>query len=512
MKKVTLLTLFITLITSVMAQSMGFFEPYSNTWMRRPGIYGYPVGQDDNNLYFFVSPRAIDAFKPKTWTDHVFTIDKNSLQSSEITITAPNYFTFIDGLVSDNSIIALYYSYNKKGDNLIFSISNIDKSAKSVTIDDNNSVRTTSNPKFWPTFEYSKSPDGKLLAALVMITGKNNQLENLFAVVVNDQGEFVWSGTITPDFGGKTFSIGDLTVDNEGNLYIPAYTCLMTGKNVSNVSFMVIKANADGTNSFTEEVNFGTPQDFISKILKDGNLVIGGYYTDSKTNTSTKSTGYFFYKFDTRSESFLDMQNAEFSDGYVEKEQWARFSNILGNQQYTIHADDIFELENGTLVLCGEHRFIKEIYNSQMHSYSYQHLTKNILVSKLLPDNSNKFTMIEKQQSCSMNSRAGDDWKPMSISYSAFAHGNDMYFLFNDDSHNIPYPGRGSVFGPSGLSFSKKGESVLMRLTPDQELTQRILSDPNQFLRGVEYTDGEYFYASGVGKSKFFFTKYSINE
>lgn len=513
MKRVTLLALFITLITSVMAQSVGFFEPYSNTWMRRPVIYGHPVGQDADNLYFYVCPRAVDAFKPKTWTDHVFTIDKSGMTSSDIAITAANYYSFIDGIVSDNSIIGLYYSLSKKGDNVIFSIVNIDKSAKALTLDDNNSVRTTANPKYWPSFMWAKSPDGKLLAALVMITGKDNQLENLFAVVVNDQGEFAWSGAVTPDFGGKTFSIGDLTVDNEGNLYIPAYTCLMTGKNISNVNFMVIKANSDGSNSFSEEINFGTPQDFTSKILKDGNLVIGGYYTDSKTNTSTNSNGYFFYKFDPRSESFLDLHHAEFSDGYVEKEQWARFSNILGNQQYTIHADDIFELENGTLVMCGEHRFIKEIYNSQMHSYTYQHLTKNILVSKLLKDGTTQFTMIEKQQGCSMNMRAGDDWRPMSISYSAFAHGNDMYFLFNDDTHNIPYPGRGSIFGPSGLSFNKKGgESVLMRLTPGQELTQRVLPDPTQFLRGVEFIDGDEFYASGLGKSKFFLTKYSVNE
>lgn len=512
MKKVTILSLLITLVTSVMSQSAGIFEPYSNTWMRRPLIYGTPVGQDADNLYFFVCPRAVDAFKPKTWTDHLFTIDKSGLRSSDISITVANKYSYIGGIVSENNVVALYSSLNKKGDNVIFSIANIDKSAKALTLDDNNSVATAANPKYWPSFKWAKSPDGKLLAALVMVTGKNNQLENLFAVVVNDQGEFAWSGAVTPDFGGKTFALGNLTVDNAGNIYIPAYTCLMTGKNISNVNFLVMKVNSDGTNSFSEEVSFGTPQDFTSKILKDDNLVIGGYYTDSKTNTATKSTGYFFCKFDTRSESFLDMQHSEFSDGYVEKEQWARFSNILGNQQYAIHADDIFELENGTLALCGEHRFVKEIYNAQMHSSTYQHLTKNILVSKLLSDGSTQFTMIEKQQSCSMNSQAGDDWRPMNISYSAFAHGNDLYFLFNDDSNNIPYPGRGVVFGPAGLSFNKKGESVLMRLTPDQKLTQRVLRDSNQFLRGVEFTDGDEFYASGIGKSKFFMTKYNISE
>ena len=87
-----------------------------------------------------------------------------------------------------------------------------------------------------------------------------------------------------------------------------------------------------------------------------------------------------------------------------------------------------------------------------------------------------------------------------------------MYFLFNDDPKNIPYPGKSVVYCPSGMSFKKKWESVLMKLTPDQKLTQRVLLDPKQLLRGVEFTDGESFYASGVGKSEFFMTKFAIEE
>ena len=130
----------------------------------------------------------------------------------------------------------------------------------------------------------------------------------------------------------------------------------------------------------------------------------------------------------------------------------------------------------------------------------------------LLPDGTSRFTMIEKQQSFASYMPTPEDWKPTSISYSAFAQGNDMYFLFNDDPKNIPYPGKSVVYCPSGMSFKKKWESVLMKLTPDQKLTQRVLPDPNQLLRGVEFTDGENFYASGVGKSEFFMTKYAIEE
>lgn len=512
MKKLLFSAIFMAFAVSMMAQSVVLCEPFSNTWVRRIMTYGTPVGQDDENLYFFLNPRTDDSFKPKIWNDHVFIIDKNSMQRTDIPITVAAKYYFLGGITSDNNIIGLYNSLNNKGDQVTFTIANVDKSSKGMTLDDNNSVSTAANPKYWPSYKTATSPDGKMLAALVMVTGKDYLLENLFAVVVNNEGEFVWSGRVTPEFGGKTFSLGNLVVDNAGNLYIPAYTCLMTGNNISDVHFMMIRANGDGTSSFIERVDFGTPQKFTAKILSDGNVTVAGYYTDSKTNTATQSSGYFFYKFNTNSENITDIRNFKFDDGYVEKEVWARFSNELGNQQYTISADNIYELADGSLVLCGEHRFVKETYNYQMNSTTYTLLTKNILVSTLQPNGTSRFTMIEKQQGFASYMSPPEDWRPTSISYSAFVQGNDMYFLFNDDPKNIPYPGKSVVCSPGGLSYKKKWESVLMKLTPDQNLTQRVLPDPKQLLRGVEFIDGDSFYASGVGKSEFFMTKYAISE
>jgi hypothetical protein len=508
MKKLLLSAIFMAFAVCMMAQSVVLCEPNSNLWMRRLSVTGTPIGQDVDNLYYYVCPRI----QSKNASDNIYIVDKNSMQSSEINVSIANKFFFLDGIVTDNNIVALYYSTNKKGDQVTFSIANIDKSTQTATVDDNNSVSTTANSNYWPSYECAKSPDGKMLAAMVMVTGKNSQLENLFAVVVNDQGVFVWSGPVTPDFGGKTFSLGNLMVDNEGNLYMSAYTCKMSGNNISDVKFLAIKANGDGTNTFTENATFGTPQNFTAKMLSNGTMVIAGYYTDSPTNTATQSVGYFFYKFDIASENFTDVKSFEFGDSYKEKGKWAMYAKQLGNQQYSIHADDIYELENGSLVLCGEHRFVKEIYDAQMHSYSYQLLTKNILVSTLLPNGTSKFSMVEKQQSVAIGVRPPKDWTVMNISYSAFAKGNDMYFLFTDDPKNIPYPGQDAICSPTGLNFKKKWESVLMRLTPDQELTQRVLPDPNQLLRNVEFVNGESFYASGIGKSQLFLTKYAIEE
>jgi hypothetical protein len=508
MKKSVLFFLFVAFAANLMAQSVVLSEPYSNTWARRSFIFGTPIGQDAEQVYYYLNT----GHDKKNLTDHIYVLDKNSMDKSDIAVTVDKDHNLLGGLVSDNNIVLLYYILNKKGDQVTFSILSLDKSDNSATLTDNNSVTTSANSKFWPDYKTAKSPDGKLLAALVTVTGKNSQLENLFAMVVNDEGEFVWSGQITPDFGGKTFSLGNMVVDNSGNIYLPAYTCQMTGKNISNVKFLMIRANGDGTNSFSDGVDFGTPQNFTAKVLKDGNIAVAGYFTESMTNTATNSSGYFIYKFDNSSENITDMRHYDFSDSYVEKAAWARFATVLGNQQYSINADDIFELDNGSLVLCGEHKFTKEIYDAQMHSYSYQILTKNILVSTFLPDGSANFMMIEKQQGYGVGRFPYKDWRVYNISYTAFAHHNDMYFMFNDDIKNIPYPGKDVLCSPSALKFKDNNRSVLMRLTPDQNLTQRVLPDPKQLLRGVEFTDSDSFYASGFGTSQVLMTKFAIEE
>ena len=198
----------------------------------------------------------------------------------------------------------------------------------------------------------------------------------------------------------------------------------------------------------------------------------------------------------------------------MEKAAWTRFATVLGNQQYSITADDIYELENGSLVLCGEHRFVKAIYDQNMKSWSYQMLTKNILVSTLLPDGSSNFTMVEKQQSVGSSLEPNSDtWLNNGISYTAFAHHNDMYFLFTDDPKNVPYPGKDVVCNVGGFKFkSDKWDNVLMRVTPDQKITQRVVTDPNQLLRAVEFSDDDSFYTTGVGNNDLFMTKHSINE
>ena len=178
---------FTVLVACLVAQSVSFPTPYKNLWVYRPSIYTTPVGQDDENTYFFVHERAVATFKPKTYTDHLYIVNKESMQKEDVAVTVANKYNFLGGVCGDNSVYGLYESLPGKGDKIVFTLADLGKQSRSFTLSDENTVTASANPKFWPDFKTAKSPDGKLLAALAIVTGKDNVLESLFAVVVNNE-------------------------------------------------------------------------------------------------------------------------------------------------------------------------------------------------------------------------------------------------------------------------------------------------------------------------------------
>ena len=146
MKKLLLSAIFMAFAVCMMAQSVVLCEPFSNCWLRRATIIGTPIGQDDESLYYYLSPRHSDSFKPKTWTEHVFIIDKNTMARTDIPVTTPNTHTMLDAILSENGVIALYQSFSKKGEQAIFSIASIDKDVKQVTLDNATTVTVSINP------------------------------------------------------------------------------------------------------------------------------------------------------------------------------------------------------------------------------------------------------------------------------------------------------------------------------------------------------------------------------
>ncbi len=511
MKKISFLILLLLGSFVIDAQSILLDKPFSNMWANRYSFGCIPLGQNADSKVMFLYSRAVSSFSSKTYTDQIYLLNNDMQEKSVINVTASNRHDMLNAIVTDDKIIALYHTKDKSWKKLSYSIAIIDKDAEEYTVTDDRTVMVTEHAMCIPKYQSVKSPDGKMLASIVVITDKNNMLKEIEAVVINDQGEFVWHGPIVPNFSGKYFSLGDMMVDNEGNVYMPAYTCNKNKDKVMDVQFLMIKTNGDGTNTYYADAAFGKPQNFTGKVLANGDIMVAGYFTDTYKDIMTQSNGYFFYRFDTGTDNFTEGLSYDFSSNYAQKKAPALLSNVLANQQYSVRADGIYELENGDIVLCGEHRFAKEFYNIFDGSSSYQLLTKNILVSTLKSDGTSIFSMIQKQQASNYGSNP-EDWRLMCISYTAFANHNDMYFVFNDAPNNIPYPGKNDVCEMSSMFTNKTAQCVLMKLSPEQEISQRVLPDGDKVMRVVEFSDEDAFYVSSISKDGVHLNKFPINQ
>ena len=132
MRKTIIFTLFILITANLLAQSVSLSKPYSNTWIRRGFVHSISIGQDESNAYLYQYIRTSDPMQPKSYTDHLYIIDKSSLQSTDIEVTVPKTHLLLDGFVNDNNIIAVFRHANKKGDQVNFTVATIDKNDKTV--------------------------------------------------------------------------------------------------------------------------------------------------------------------------------------------------------------------------------------------------------------------------------------------------------------------------------------------------------------------------------------------
>ncbi len=484
-------------------------------WLMRPLLQNVPISQDGNASYLYTHTSNTNPLSKKPFVDHIYSFNNNTLDFSDITINVPALHSLLGGIDGGDNLVLLYESLSSKGDLITFTVSKIGKTGvQNATITDDKIVSTSANKKFWPEFHTAISPDGKMLAALVTIIGNKQMLENLFAIVINNEGEIVWSNPVDFNFNNLDdikFSIEGLTVSNYGTLYLSVNTCYEKSNKISDMKFNLIQVSAEGTKTYIEEADFGKLQHSTIKELSNGDIFCAGYYSDSYKNTMDNSTGHFFFFFDPKKERFTASSHYVFGEKYKERRSSAALANILANQQYSISADYIFELANGDVALCGEHQFVKAIYNQNTNSWSYGMLTKNILVSTFHNADNADFSMIEKQQIAG-GARVAKDWKTHNISYSAFAKGNDIHFIFNDDPRNVPYPGEGVVCGMEGLIMNNSAKVVMMTLSPDQSISQRILPFNDQIFRSVEFSNNDYFITSGISKKGLYISKFNINE
>ncbi|MEG2071340.1 MAG: hypothetical protein RR034_08215, partial [Bacteroidales bacterium] len=316
------------------------------------------------------------------------------------------------------------------------------------------------------SFSTRTSPDKSKFGLIVLVTsGRKNIYKGALVTAFNNQGEALWDNELNLEFINKTFSLEDYIINNDGNTYFSIISYTEEKKQRLDQKLHIYVVTENNISDFSEDISFGYLSQAKSKILKNGDLFVGGYYRE---NHKEFEKGCYALLFDTKRENTKSLVNQDFKN-YNERNVGSLFSQEFANQKYQVTCEDIFELDNGNVVLLGEQRAVVENID-QKGFRTYVHYTKNIMYNCFNPSGEMvDFKMFKKVQARPARYYV-NNFKKLGISYHPFVKENNVYLLFNDNINN--YIGkRGATFTGAKKSYC----TVLMKINESGEEDRKVV-------------------------------------
>lgn len=464
MKKILLLVALLIAFVGIKAQTSVQIKHSPTTemeFMGHPSQYFLNSCEADEGFFFVYSA---EKESKKVTKAIIYKVD-NDLQSAKSSIISfpSDDYEFIGCTDNAESIIAFYSVQDKKNDIL---------SIKKVVFDKNN-IGAEANIDEIVNMPFDNrdncisltatSSDKSKFAINILHTTAKGDFTGIYTAVFNG-AELVWSNKEIPSLGNENFEIEDMQVSNEGVAYIGISSFSNKGPKSENEKFHLYVINENEGQLYTETVSYGLIKDMKLKLLKNGNLFVGGYYSE---NLISNATGSFSYIFNPATDEFTSRTNQQFSDDYKSAPRPDAFVSKFANQQYTAVCQYIFELENGKIVMLGEQKYIKTVItqNGNIVETTFVIYAKNILCNSFTSAGEYEgFSMLKKHQGITIQKLFTYDPREVLLSYYAVQKDNNIYLLYNDDTDNVL---KGSTKDElfelnSGFTFIKKNSCITL--------------------------------------------------
>ncbi len=345
-----------------------------------------------------------------------------------------------------------------------------------------------------------QSPDGSK-HAVVLISMTKKELPTCHVFIYDQTGDEMAYQSFVPQINGDEYEYQDVAISNNGEVTV---LLLATGKKTGTALHIAcITANNELTEYRIPPTAFGGIHSAKMLLLKNGKHFIGGYYgeTDSKP-----SIGYFSYIFDPNTEDIVEEHHYALPSGQCAKNQIM----LVMNFKYKILARNIFELDNGEIVMLGEHRawcrctqqtgnLTTVYYVNRASDIVYQHFNGEgesdsdncKMIRKLQEVNSNRPPTMRE-----MSWNTNHSYEDFGISYYAFQKGNDIYLVYNN---NIE-PDK-----ECALNVLNYGKTCvrLTKIAGDGEVTKKVVmrcDTKKNFFQNVWMVDGDNVYFGTDGK------------
>ena len=380
-------------------------------------------------------------------TSHYFIVDRTTLLKVDESLKKINSYT-LSRSFEGRSLIN-FYSEGVAGLICIDGDKN-EYTVKRVTVAGNglneNVLQTIQCDKNdYYSANVSVSADKQLKMVAISIISSKNIYKYTTIFVFNNQGEIIWSEKISPGFKNDTFVFYDMTVSNDGSVYVLANSYVV---GVKNCDVHLFKVNDGEGISEKTTIPFGFNTIGAMKIIElpNGNLFAGGYYTHSgiySYSNSVKDLGTFSYVFDSQNLEKLNFQSKTLEQtvpkGVSVKDAYSdgKAKNLKGI--YLTSDGKITMLAEEHVVMSGRDIPTTYIYNNVLiHSFSLDGNYENSSV------------LFKKQTTHTVDAMA---------SFEVLVNGDELILLYNDNAKNditknLPKPKGYIAF------FYKKGQTV----------------------------------------------------
>lgn len=491
MKKSLFLSLFIA--STLLLKAQNTVSVLSADFENKTYYYTFrmhPVETDndnkDENQYIYRNSNfnklGMFGIPKKLYYDYIYTIDKNAQISVSTPIEIPTNYIYYKSFEKDNNIIAVYSYETMKTTEIYINIYD-----KKNPIWHPKQLIAFNHEHHDFRFRICVSPDNNKICVFSMLTNKKSMLENMEASLFDLAGDKIWKNSIKPDFEGQTFRIHDVAISNNETVYLATSAFTGDDDKKTDTKVYIFEISDNNFQKVEASQEIGNINDAKFLILKNGNIFVGGYFSDIKRNDDIK--GSFSIIYNSKTKSIDNFSFREFP------------SDIRKDNNQYLRIDELMELSNGTIVSLGDPK-IETIYQTQ-YSNKYYYSALGIFYTSFASNGEiENYKIFRKNQSNSLYFHVSD-FKSLGLSYYAFEKDGVLCLLYNDNVENLKLPSNPDDVEDVYPFKFKENILHLVEIKGDDVSSKVIINGKTQKMAMVSmiYANSDHLIIVGVSKT-----------
>jgi len=330
---------------------------------------------------------------------------------------------------------------------------------------------------------FAKSEDGSKIAFSMLLTDKKSVIKGIYTIVMDNSGEVMWKSSQDISFENSTIYIHDMVISNSGEVYFASISRNINnrGNIADSETCVLMKIDENGNEILSQNVEFGYVNSINLKILKNGNIFMTGYYSKE---VKDNAIGLFSMFYDTKTETLGEFTLRNLEKFVTDKKGGNLLAGMRSNSSFTLICRDIYELENGNIVLLGEQKLVFTV-RDQSGTY-YVHHYKDIFYHQFSPTGEEvQFQKVDKYETYTSS------YSTTIRTFNSFQAKNDIYFLYTDieANHSKSKP---EVVRPFAANNLVKACTVVAKISDDSSLTTKVINkrtETKQLYSGLLYNN-----------------------